>query len=402
MLRSLADFGAGLFEARKPEPSYPVLPDRDEKGESSIPGVYLVGEVAGTPLIKLGLDAGHEMVAQLVAEVRAEGAAATAEAVYDFVIVGAGAAGLGAASHAQELGLKAVVIEANHVAETVYTMMKGKLLFAEPETVELASSMWFEECTREQLLQKWEEQIAEKGLDVRPLEKVTDIRRAGGLLEVESQKQTYKGRRVILAVGKAGNPRKAGVAGEVENAARISHRLLDPDEYDGRRILIYGGGDVALEAALALAEANDVTLVTIDEEFIYPKKRNVDALLALQQAGKVTIEMNSFLHEVGADSVSYSRGGAGSVPRVVATTGRAALLASVTTAAGFGAAIIAHHAGVQQMGYLALIGIGCTCVASTVLFPSFLRVLERGPAPGLDDAPGPPAPVTAPRLTLLS
>jgi thioredoxin reductase len=98
------------------------------------------------------------------------------------------------------------------------------------------------------------------------------------VLEVESQKATYKARRVILAAGKAGNPRKAGVDGEVENAARIAHRLLDPDDYQNQRVAIYGGGDVALEAALTLCEHNEVTLVTIDKKFVYPKKRNVDKL----------------------------------------------------------------------------------------------------------------------------
>ena len=51
LMRSLRAFGTGLTEPVKPEPSYPVLPARDEKGESSIPGVYLVGEVAGTKTV---------------------------------------------------------------------------------------------------------------------------------------------------------------------------------------------------------------------------------------------------------------------------------------------------------------------------------------------------------------
>ncbi|HJP33831.1 MAG TPA: NAD(P)-binding domain-containing protein [Candidatus Latescibacteria bacterium] len=321
----LRAFGQTLVAPRRPEPSYPVLPAADEQGQSSVGGVYLVGEVAGTPLIKLGLNAGHDMVDRLADAVRSESSGqieATDSAdsdlgdgvvddgvVYDFVIIGAGASGLGAAAHARELGLKAVVIEANHVAETVYTMMKGKLLLAEPETVPLKSSMWFEECTKEELLEKWNAQIAEQGLDIREFEKVTDIRRSGDVLEVESQKGMYKGRRVILAAGKAGNPRKAGVDGEVENAARIAHRLLDPDEHQGQRILIYGGGDVALEGALALADHNEVTLVTIDEEFVYPKKRNVDKLQAAAAEGKLKIHMNSFLKEVGTDSVAFSNGG---------------------------------------------------------------------------------------------
>lgn len=316
---NLKSHAAALTAPKRPEPSYPVLPAADEKGQSSVPGVYLVGEVAGTPLIKLGLNAGHEAVDRLSAELRAEADGQIAPAdLYDFVIIGAGASGLGAASRAEELGLRAVVIEANHVAETVYTMMKGKVLFAEPETIPLKSSMWFEECTKEELLQRWSEQIVEKKLEIREFEKVTDIRRENdGTLLVESQKEAYKARRVILAVGKAGNPRKAGVDGEIENASRIAHRLLDPDDYSDQRILIYGGGDVALEGALALCEHNEVTLATIDKEFVYPKKRNVDKLKAAETAGKLTIHMDSYLSAVGSDTVTFNSGAPDGPPTTI-------------------------------------------------------------------------------------
>ncbi len=306
----MAPLLTALFPPKRPEPSYPLLPQVSPEGLSSVAGVYLVGEVAGTPLIKLGLNAGHDLVQRLAPELTAERAGAPDDGVFDLVIVGAGASGLGAASRADELGLKAVVVEANHVAETVFTMTKGKVLFAEPESIPLRGSMWFEECTKEELLRRWDEQIATRQLDVRPFERVEDVRRRGGLLEVTTVKETYRARRVVLAVGKAGNPRKAGVPGEVEHAARIAHRLTDPDEVVGRNVAIYGGGDVALEAALALADRNEVTLVTIDSEFIYPKKRNVDALRAKEAEGRVRILTSSWLAGIGEDSVQVAAGGA--------------------------------------------------------------------------------------------
>ncbi|MEM7676974.1 MAG: NAD(P)-binding domain-containing protein, partial [Myxococcota bacterium] len=293
----------------RPEPSYPTLPAVDERQQSSVPGVYLVGEVAGVPLIKLGLNAGVDIIDQLAPEIRAESDKNPREDVLDVLIVGAGASGLGSAARAKELGLRAVTVDANHTAETVFTMTKGKLLLAEPESVPLKSSMWFEECTKEELLEKWSAQIAQKELDIREFEKVEDIRRKGEIIEVVTQKGTYLARKVVLAVGKAGNPRKAGVEGEVEHAARIAHRLLDPDDYQDQDILIYGGGDVALEAALQLCGHNRVTLVTIDKAFIYPKKRNVDALLAKQAEGKVTVHMNSHLKAITADEVVFSTEG---------------------------------------------------------------------------------------------
>ncbi len=290
------------------EPSYPILPATSEKGESSVPGVFLVGEVAGVPLIKLGLNGGHEIIDQLAIDVEKERSSRPDAEMVDFLIVGAGAAGLGAAARAKERGFSSIVVDANHVAETVYTMTKGKILFAEPDAVENLSSMWFEECTKEALLAKWKKQIAEKELDVREFEKVLDIQRQGKSLRVQTEKNEYTARRVILAVGKAGNPRKAGVPGEIEFATRIEHRLLDPDVFNNRNILIYGGGDVALEGALRLCETNAVTLVTIDKEFIYPKKRNVDALLQQASRNKIKIHMDSHLVAIEESSVKIAKG----------------------------------------------------------------------------------------------
>ncbi|MHC4812120.1 MAG: NAD(P)-binding domain-containing protein [Planctomycetota bacterium] len=296
-----------LFQRKRPEPSYPRLPQVDGNGQTTVPGVYAVGEIAGTPLIKLGVNAGHDLTHRLARELKAKGPCP--EGALDLVIIGAGSSGLGAAVAAQDLGLSAVVLEANHLAETVYTMTKGKLIFAEPEDVEKKGRIWFEECTREELLQRWEAQVRDFGLDVRTFEKVEDVQRQGDLLLVTSTKGEYRARRVVLAAGKAGNPRKAGVPGEVEHGHKIDHRLIDPDKHRDQDIFIYGGGDVALEAALSLCDRNRVTLVTIDPEFTYPKKRNIDAVMGKVAAGKIDLHFGSFLKSIAADTITFSVGG---------------------------------------------------------------------------------------------
>jgi thioredoxin reductase/ferredoxin len=273
-----------------------------ESGESSVPGVYLIGEVGGTPLVKLGLNQGVELIDRLHHDLGNPPAAD--DELYDVVIVGAGSSGLGAAMRAHELGMRYVVLESERVAMTIENMFKGKWLFAEPANVPNRSSMWFEECTREELLERWNRQIEETGLNVRVHEKVVDIRKQGETLEVESVHGKYAARRVILAVGKAGNPRKAGVPGEKEHPEKVFHHLSDPTQIQGRDVLVYGGGDVAAEAALALCEHNRVTMATIDEELTFPRKRNRDALLERQKAGKLDLRLATRL--TGFDDSSAS------------------------------------------------------------------------------------------------
>ncbi len=296
-----------LFAPKRPEPSYPTLPAVDEQGESSVPGLYIVGEVGGTPLIKLGLNQGVEVVDRLAGQLGPS--SAEDPELLDILIVGAGAAGLGAAARAEELGLRYVVLEAERFAMTVRKMFRGKALFAEPAEVPKKSSLWFEECTREELLERWEAEVRARDLQVREHERVEDVQRSGDRFVVTSARGRYHARRVVLAVGKAGNPRKAGVPGEADHPAKVRHVLSDPAEHAGQDVLIYGGGDVAAEAALALCRTNRVTLVTVDPALTYPKKRNVDALFAEQAAGRLELFLGSRLVRIDADAVTFRDAG---------------------------------------------------------------------------------------------
>jgi thioredoxin reductase/NAD-dependent dihydropyrimidine dehydrogenase PreA subunit len=290
------------FGKKRPEPSYPRLPEVNDQGNSNVPGIVLTGEVAGTPLIKLGLNAGIEAVDRLYGEL---GKPDSDASLLDLLIVGAGSSGLGAAMRAHELGMRYLVLEGERIAMTIVNMYQGKWLFAEPEEVPNKSSLWFEECTREELLRRWHRQIKEVGLKINEFEKVEDIQRDGEVLVVKSTQSSYRARRVLLAVGKAGNPRKAGVPGETAFPSKVFHNLSDPDDFSGKNIFVYGGGDVAAECVLALSKTNNVTMVTIDEALTYPKKRNVDALRAEQAAGRLTLELSSRLIAFDADSVTY-------------------------------------------------------------------------------------------------
>jgi len=189
---------------------------------TNVPDLYVVVEVAGTPLVKLGPNEGYDVV-EAVEAVAPELEQGRQDGGYDLVVIGAGPAGFGAMVHARERGLHAVCLEADRLASTVVNMYKRKLLFALPTSLELKGSVWFEECRREELLERWRARWKRNGLDIREHEKVIDIQRLDGRLEVVSEKGRYPAREVILAIGKAGNPREAGVPGEAEHAERVHH-----------------------------------------------------------------------------------------------------------------------------------------------------------------------------------
>ena len=333
---------AGLFDRSFDPALARRLPRLDARSQSSIPGLYMVGEIAGTPLIKLGLNAGVDVVDRLQKELgdsrqgipeaggpsgasgdsltdktrtandvdidgrrgrrplRGSGSESVIhDGLLDVLIVGAGSSGLGAADRCAQLGLRYLVIEQQRTAQLIRNFTKGKPLFAEPNDVELKTRIWFEECSKEVLLAKWDRQVPELGLKINEFEQVTDIQRRpdGDGFVVTTDKGEYAARRVVLAIGMAGNPRKLGVAGETDHADRISQNVADPDEWSDRDLVVFGAGDVACEAAVVLADrGNRVTMAAPDKELTFPKKRNIDAVAQRAKAGRITLLLS---HKAG-------------------------------------------------------------------------------------------------------
>jgi thioredoxin reductase len=90
-------------------------------------------------------------------------------------------------------------------------------------------------------------------------------------------------------MGRRGTPRKLGVPGE--DTSRVAYRLIDPAQYAGKAVLVVGGGDSALEAAIALAAEEDttVTLSYRSEAFSRVKQRNRTLLAQYEQLGRVKV-----------------------------------------------------------------------------------------------------------------
>ena len=286
-----------LVEDERPSPSYPELPEADPvTGESSRKGLFIKGDAAGHPLIKVGLNAGYEWIEHVAPDLENDQDKGRTD--FDVIIVGCGATGFAAGVRAHERGLRYLVIESERFCSLIQSFTKGKPLFNEPHSIEQKGSVWFEECPKEELLERWEAKREEISLNLNEFEKVLDITGSQGEFTVKTDKSNYTTAQVLVAIGKSGNPRKAGVPGESEYADRIYHILADPDVYSGKNVLVYGGGDVAAEACLALSEDNNVTLATIDKSFIFPKKRNADALLKLQKEGKLDIHFNTELKRI--------------------------------------------------------------------------------------------------------
>ena len=294
-----------LFKKDSPSPSYPERPELKEGGESNISGIFLVGDVAGKPLIKVGLNEGHELAERLFKKLQHP---EPGPWDYDVIVVGCGVAGAAAGVRLHELGARVLILESGRTFQTLRTFTRGKIMLAEPANLGVKGPWSFRESPVEETLRSLTETLEKSGVHVLEFTQVTDVREEGHGFRVITGQGEYTGARVVLSTGKAGHPRSANVPGENEHREKIRYFLMDPADFSDKDILIYGGGDVAAEAALALCDTNRVTLATVDRDLIFPKKKNVEALRRKESEGKLGILTNTALVAIGEKDVTLKNG----------------------------------------------------------------------------------------------
>ncbi len=283
-------------------------PELRAHNESNVDDMYIIGDLAGAPVIKLAMEQGYEVIHHIASLPGAKGSDSN---VYDVVIAGAGAAGLNAALEAKEAGLSCLLLEKSKIANTIENFPEKKWVYAEPDSKPPKGKLWLDGARKEDLVARWNEMITENDLDVRREEGVESITRADkkAPFVVKTSKSEYRARRVIIAIGQRGNPRKLGVPGEEQE--RVYHRLYSPRIYEGEDILVVGGGNSAIEAALVLSEANRVTLSYRGAEFGRVFKDNERQLKAAVSAGRIEViyESNVLRFDTNAYTLERKDGG---------------------------------------------------------------------------------------------
>ncbi len=277
------------------------LPRLSSEYESSVPGLFIAGELGGLALIKNAVNQGRDCVDTVARRI---GGRPRDTDVLDVCIVGAGPAGLSASLRAVEKRLAYVTLEQEELGGTVARYPRRKLVMTSPVEWPLHGRFNRLEISKEKLMEFWATTIRKAQLEVHVREKVEDIRREpDGTFTVASTGGRYRARCVILALGRRGTPRKLGVPGE--ELPKVMYGLIEAEAYTDAAILVVGGGDSAVEAALGLAHqrGNRVTLSYRGEELSRIKERNAQRLRESERAGKVRVLYRSEVREVRERSV---------------------------------------------------------------------------------------------------
>ena len=298
------------YEGDEPPPIR--LPNLDRYYQAA-PGMYLIGEAAGKPLVKNSSNLGRTVVEHMVKNGLKPGGARDGQ-TFDVFIVGSGPGGLSAALSCASLGLTYKVIEKDdRIASTIARYPKGKFVMAEPEDVRCVGLLPVWDSSKEEMIAHWQKLLTEKKIQVQLKESVENVKKAkDGLFDITSadaagNKHTFRAQRVVLAIGTRGKPRKLGVDGD--GLPKVAPLLNDPEDHRGQRVVVVGGGDSAVEAACSLAEtAKSVLLSYRGKALSRCKARNRQALDALREQKKVDVRFNSQIQSIAEDKVVLKTG----------------------------------------------------------------------------------------------
>ncbi|MBI5040493.1 MAG: NAD(P)-binding domain-containing protein [Gammaproteobacteria bacterium] len=261
--------------------------------QTNVPGIFIAGELGGMGLIRNAIEQGRQAL-EAIRQLRGIGQGEC----LDVVIIGAGPAGLSASLGALQHKLRFVTVEQENLGGTVAHFPRGKLVMTAPATLPIIGKVKFSETTKEALLSFWDEVVQRTGLKIQYQERVDAITQHDGMLLVKTNRDSYRTRAVLLAIGRRGTPRKLDVPGE--ELSKVVYRLIDPEQYRGQHVLVVGGGDSALEAAASIAEQADthVTLSYRADAFGRAKEKNRTRIAAAEQSGQLRVLFKSNVKEI--------------------------------------------------------------------------------------------------------
>jgi len=273
------------------------IPYYDDDLQTNIPGLYIVGELGGIGLIKNAFDQGIRAVEHIAAQ-----RLPVSSDRYDLAIIGGGPAGIGSALAAQARGLRYIVLEQYELGGSLLHYPREKVVLTSPVELPLYGKLRHSEIGKEELLLLFEGIAREFKLRVITQEKVEQVI-PDAEFSIRTAGSTYRATKVILATGRRGSPKKLNVPGE--NLPKVLYRLIESESYHDQRILVVGGGDSAVEAAVGLArqKGNEVVLSYRREGFIRLKEKNTRNIEEMMKSGELRVMFESEVIEIQRENV---------------------------------------------------------------------------------------------------
>lgn len=280
------------------------IPRIREDFETNIDGIYIIGELGGMGLIRNAFEQGRQCIEYISKSTRGDQSRSVPD-LYDLIIVGCGPAGLAASLYAKNLGMDFMTIEREDIGGTVRYYPRKKLVMTQPLKIPGIGKIHKHEIQKEELIDLWYKIFEDEGLNryVKTRQNVNTVQKKAYGFDVKTRKQIFKTKRVVLAIGRRGTPRKLDIPGE--ELSNVAYHLREPEQYKNEKIMVVGGGDSAIEAALALSnqEGNMVRLSYRGDKFRRLKPANHQRLMNAIEQNRLSLYLKTNIVENKYESI---------------------------------------------------------------------------------------------------
>ena len=279
------------------------IPQLNQELESNLENVFIIGELGGLALIRNAVNQGTR-VARTIQQ-RLNGQAPK----HPILVVGAGPAGLSCAISLMEMDLPVVLLDQSKPGGTILQYPRRKLVMVQPIEMPGYGTMDNNEYSKEELLDIWDQIFREKKPEFQSGHQLKAIQKTDAGYEVETSLDKFNAEFIVLALGRRGTPRKLDVPGE--SLSKVGYKLMDAETYKDKHLLVVGGGDSAVEAAVGLGQqtGNKVTLSYRKQNFSRIKTRNEEQLKKALKNGWLEILYESNVQSIEADHVLIAHAG---------------------------------------------------------------------------------------------
>jgi thioredoxin reductase/NAD-dependent dihydropyrimidine dehydrogenase PreA subunit len=279
------------------------IPQLKPNFETNVPGIFIAGELGGMGLIRKAVEQGRQAMDSISKRGRAK-------TPLDVVVIGAGPAGISATLAAKHHGLRCVTLEQEDTfGGSTLHYPRGKLVMTAPMNLPIIGIVKVKEISKEALMKLWEDVVAKAGIKINFSERMDRIERQGDAFSIVTNRANYLTRSVLLSIGRRGTPRKLEVPGE--ELEKVVYRLIDPEQYREKHVLVVGGGDAALEAAVSIANepGATVTLSYRSNAFSRVKPKNRELMEKASGSGRLRLLLESTVKQILPATVQLDQKG---------------------------------------------------------------------------------------------